>query len=145
MVELSVGIEAGVGDLEVGVSGRLMVMLEGGWIGEMFRECGDGRVLLLVELFWREVDCILEDFLDIDLLSRRFLDLLVKYLSSKMSGFEVLAFKSIPRGRGGVIMIENGLGICRRSQGTHYPPDKAKILNSWSHDQSLCCYWLHKN
>ena len=47
----------------------------------MFRECGDGRVLLLVELFWREVDCILEDFLDIDLLSRRFLDLLVKYLS----------------------------------------------------------------
>ena len=58
-------------------------------------------------------------------------------MSSKMSGFEVLAFKSIPHGRGGVIMIENGLGICRRSQGTHYPPDKAKILNSWSRDQSL--------
>ena len=28
-------------------------------------------------------------------------------MSSKMSGFEVLAFKSIPHGRGGVIMIEN--------------------------------------
>ena len=66
-------------------------------------------------------------------------------LRNKMSGFEVLAFKSIPRVRGGVIMIENGLGICRRSQGTHYPPDKAKILNSWSHDQSLCFHWLHKN
>ena len=56
-------IEVDVGFLEVGVSGRLMVTLEGGRIGEMFR------------------DCILEDFLDIDLLSHKILDLLVKYLS----------------------------------------------------------------
>ena len=56
-------INVDVGFLEVGVLGRLMVTLEGGRIGEMFR------------------DCILEDFLDIDLLSHKILDLLVKYLS----------------------------------------------------------------
>ena len=81
LVELA-DVEAGVGDLDVGVSGRLIVMLEGGRIGEMFSDCGDGRVLLLlVESFWREVDCVFEDFLDMDLLRRKILDLLVKYLS----------------------------------------------------------------
>ena len=67
-------------DLEVGVSGRLIVMLEGGWIGEMSSDWGEGRLLLLVEVFW-EVACFLDDFLDIDLVSRKILDLLVKYLS----------------------------------------------------------------
>ena len=80
LVELSFGTGTGVVDLEVGVSGRLMVMLEGGWIGEMFNDWGEGRLLLLVEVFW-EVACFLDDFLDIDLVSRKILDLLVKYLS----------------------------------------------------------------
>ena len=80
LVELSFGIGTGVVDLEVGVSGRLMVMLEGGWIGEMSSDWGEGRLLLLVEVFW-ELTCLLDDFLDIDLVSRKILDLLVKYLS----------------------------------------------------------------
>ena len=80
LVELSFGTGTGVVDLEVGVSGRLMVMLEGGWIGEMSSDWGEGRLLLLVEVFW-EVACFLDDFLDIDLVSRKILDLLVKYLS----------------------------------------------------------------
>ena len=78
---LSVRLFEMLARIDCGVSGKLMVMLEGGRIGEMFREGSVGLMLLLVELFEREADCVLEDFLDSDLLIRRILDLLVKYLS----------------------------------------------------------------